>query len=69
MTELPKATHTGSFRLFDIDVVCHRLDNGQAIIEQDSMARLLEVMGEDSGVEFDEEEFAKFQAWLRGDLT
>lgn len=42
--QLPTVTHSGTFRIFGVDVRCHRLSDGRAIIEADSMAELIEAM-------------------------
>ncbi len=59
--EMPTAVWSGSFRLFGVDVHCHRLSDGTNIIEEDSMARLLEAMASDSLDFGDIEAFSKFQ--------
>ena len=45
---LPTPTWSGSFTVFGVEVKCHVLDNGERIIEKESMAALLSAMG-DSG--------------------
>ena len=40
MAETPQSIWQGSFRVFGIDVKCHVLDNGQRMIEEDSMLAL-----------------------------
>ena len=50
---LPRPVWSGSFHVFGVEVKCHCLDDGQRIIEADSMARLLEAMASPSGVSAD----------------
>lgn len=59
---LPTAVWSGSFRLFGVDVRCHRLSNGQNIIEEDSMAALLHAMQTGTLDAGEIEPFARFQA-------
>jgi hypothetical protein len=40
----PKSVWSGTFRIFGVDVRCHVLDDGQRIIEADSVAELIEAM-------------------------
>ena len=44
MSGEPRAVWTGTFRLFGGDVKCAVLDNGQRVIEADSLAELLQRM-------------------------
>ena len=64
--ELPTVTHSGSFTIFGVELKCHRLSNGQAIIEADDMERLFEVMGMEGAPTLDHEELLKFQKFQRG---
>lgn len=41
---IPQAVWSGSFRVFGIDVHCHLLDNGQRVIDADSVHRLFAAM-------------------------
>lgn len=62
--EVPVAVWSGTIRLFGVDMKCHRLSNGQNVIEEESMRAFLaalETGGVDAG---DVEEFARFQAGL-----
>jgi hypothetical protein len=58
MDDIPVAVWSGSFRLFGVDVRCHRLNDGTNIIEEDSMCRLLEAMANGSLDPGDVEAFA-----------
>jgi len=62
--EIPTAVWSGSFRLFGVDVHCHRLSDGTNIIEEDSMVRLLEAMASDTLDLGDIEAFSQFQQGL-----
>lgn len=58
---LPTSIWSGSFRVYGVDVKCHVLDDGQRVIEADSVAALFEAMGT-PGVEMgDVEEFVRWQ--------
>jgi hypothetical protein len=64
---LPTAVWSGSFRLFGVDVQCHTLDDGQRIIEADSMRRLIDAMIDGPGTAEEQQpitnDFLKFIAW------
>ena len=45
MSELPKSVSTGEFTIFGVVVVVHQLDNGQRVIEEESMLALLRALG------------------------
>ena len=42
MTEPLKSVWQGTFHAFGIDLVCHVLSNGERVIEEDSMIKLIE---------------------------
>lgn len=44
MSDIPVAVWSGSFRLFGVDVKCHRLSDGRNIIEEESMNKVVEAM-------------------------
>lgn len=48
--------------LFGVEVKCHTLDNGQAIIEADSLHDLLEAMARPNMV-LDEDQLIAFTQW------
>lgn len=62
--KIPVSVWSGSFRIFGVDVKCHRLSDGQAIIEADSMAALIEAMEAPEGREIGALE--EFRAWQEG---
>lgn len=64
MSDLPVAVWSGSFRLFGVDIKCHRLSDGRNIIEEESMHRMLEAMAAGSLDVGDAEGFSKFQRGL-----
>ena len=53
--DLPYATHSGELELFGVTIKCHRLSNGQTIIEAESMAAIFEMMGLPDGDESEPE--------------
>jgi hypothetical protein len=62
--DLPVAVWSGSFRLFGVDVRCHRLSDGRAFIEEGSMCAILEAMADGSMEAGDLEAFVRFQKGL-----
>lgn len=60
--DVPTAVWSGTIRLFGVDVRCHRLDDGRAIIETESMNELLMAMASGNFEPGDVEAFARFQA-------
>lgn len=61
MSELPIAVWSGTFRLFGVEVRCHRLSDGRNIIEEESMATLLRALESGTLDIGDIEEFSRFQ--------
>ena len=62
--KIPVAVWSGSFRIFGKDLKCHVLDNGQRVIDEDS---LIELFGTDaSEASLDEGELLDFLKWQRG---
>lgn len=59
--EILLAVWSGSFQLLGVEVRCHTLNNGQRIIEEESLAALLNAMsaGGDGGAS----EWEAFQRW------
>jgi hypothetical protein len=39
--DLPYPTHSGILKLGDLELKCHRLNDGQCIIEQESIEKLI----------------------------
>ena len=65
MTEdLPKSVWSGSFCIFGVEMKCHTLDNGQRIIEADSMAAFFEQDLTD--IVSKPGDFLAFQKWKDG---
>lgn len=64
MTEdnTPVSVWSGSFHILGVDVRCHVLDDGQRIIEADSMTALFEAMEASTAELGDLEEFRRWQA-------
>jgi hypothetical protein len=61
MTDIPVAVWSGTFKLFGIEVACHRLSDGRNIIEEESMHRLLAAMASGTLDVGDVEAFSRFQ--------
>lgn len=59
--ELPVAVWSGSFKLFGVDVKCHRLSDGRNIIEEDSFHKMMEAMANGSLDIGDVEVFTNFK--------
>ena len=64
MTGIPVAVWSGSFRLFGVDLKCHVLDDGQRVIEPESMEAMFDAMGSEGSVEIGDIE--SFTQWQRG---
>lgn len=65
MSEIPTATHSGEFTIFGITLRCHRLDDGEAVIEADDLRALFNAMAGDCG-DLDEAEVQAFMNFQRG---
>lgn len=61
--DMPKSVWSGSFTVFGVELKCHTLDNGQRIIEADSLAELMEKMGQSDMPVGD---IDKFNYWKEG---
>lgn len=61
--DIPTSVWSGTFRVFGVDVRCHRLSDGQAIVEADSMAELIEAMEAPDGRDLGQLE--DFITWQR----
>jgi hypothetical protein len=44
MTDIPVSVWSGTFRLFGVDVKCHKLSDGTNIIEEESMNAVVTAM-------------------------
>lgn len=62
---IPKAVWSGEFVVFGVQLKCHTLDNGQRIIESDSLARLFDEM-ENPNCTGDASDFTALSRWQRG---
>lgn len=65
--DIPKIIWSGSFSIFGVEVKCHVLDDGQRIIEEDSMVALFDGTADVSSC--DEKELEKFSCWQKGVLA
>jgi hypothetical protein len=62
---MTEAIASSTFRIFGVDVRCHVLDNGQRIIEEDSVVELLEAMASPDNRDLgDMDAFARWQKGL-----
>lgn len=61
---IPTAVWSGSFTLLGVELKCHVLDNGKRIIEDASLADLMEAM--EGGEPIDENELHAFALWRTG---
>lgn len=60
--DIPRSVWSGSFRVFGVEVRCHRLSDGQAIVEAESMTQLIEAMEAPDGRDIgDLEDFISWQ--------
>jgi hypothetical protein len=62
MTDIPHVTHTGILELFGIKLFCHRLSNGQCVIEAESFEKIMEWMENDM---INEEAARQIAAWSK----
>ena len=64
---LPQSIWSGSFTLFGVEIECHILDDGQRIIEAESIERLFEAMARvDDRKAPEPDEMDSFGRWLQG---
>lgn len=63
--QIPTSIGSGTINLFGVSVRVHVLDNGQRVIEQESVVQLLEAMATYKG-EIDEDELNQFARWCKG---
>ena len=61
--EIPKAVWSGTFSVGGIEMQCHVLDNGQRLIDAESMERFVSAAG---SVSVDTDGVAALSRWLRG---
>lgn len=62
---IPKSIWSGSFRILGVDVKCHVLNNGQRIIEAESLEAVMKAMA-DPTTTIDEAEIQAFARWRMG---
>jgi hypothetical protein len=62
---LPTAVWSGTFRIWDIDLKCHVLSNGQRIIEKESFEAFMAALADGVPVADDTDLMAFFR-WQRG---
>jgi hypothetical protein len=60
----PTSIASSSFQIFGVTVRCHVLDDGQRIIEEESVAALLEAMSDLTQPDMGDLE--SFNRWMRG---
>ena len=65
MTKTPTAIWRGSFVLFGVEVKCHTLDDGQRIIEAESLYDLIQAIA-NPGTDIDVEQVKAFAEWRNG---
>lgn len=64
---LPKAIWSGEFELAGVSMKCHVLENGQRVIDEDSVVAFLEALATTTQTADDfEADVARFAAWMRG---
>lgn len=68
MSDVPHSVWQGSFSVFGVEVKCHVLDDGQRIIEIDSMKALLAAMAGDNNITSPGEspDLTEFARWVHG---
>ena len=59
----PRSVWQGSFSVYGVEIKCHTLEDGQRIIEADSLNSLFDAMADDVADLAGIDEFAR---WLRG---
>jgi hypothetical protein len=59
--DIPVAVWSGTFTVFGVEMKCHVLDNGQRIIEADSLQNFFEALEGSSN--FDEGDLMAFHRW------
>lgn len=59
-----KSVYESTFHVFGVDVKCHVLNDGQRVIEAESMNKLLNAMADPDVEVGDMESFAKWQKGL-----
>ena len=63
--DIPKSVWQGSFPLFGVELKCHVLDNGERVLEADSVVAFFKGMNSPDTT-IDEAESKRFSEWLYG---
>lgn len=63
---LPKAVYSGEIKLGDTILNVHVLDNGQRIIDQESMERFMEYLSSPDAKQASEEDLANLGKFIHG---
>lgn len=63
---IPKAIWSGTFEALGVTLHCHVLDNGQLVIEHDSMMCFLAALADSSEQEREAIDMDAFVRWQRG---
>lgn len=64
MAEFPASIASSTVSIMGVDIVFHVLDNGEQIIEAESMHRFLEMLG--AGVEMNSDDAMKLAKVVKG---
>ena len=64
MTDTPKSVWSGTFNVFGVELKCHVLDNGQRVIERDSVAAFMNGLA-DMVDPADDPNIEDFMRWFR----
>ena len=64
--QIPKSIGSGSIAIFGVTLEVHTLDNGQRIIEAESMARFVEAMAAYDGPETSDEDMMELARLIKG---
>jgi hypothetical protein len=62
--DLPRSVWSGEFKLGSVTMKCHTLDNGQRVIEQESVLEFFAAI--EAGAVIDHDAMEAFGRWQRG---
>jgi hypothetical protein len=65
VTDIPKSVWSGSFNVFGVELKCRVLNNGQRIIEADSMADFFNSLADDADAVAEDPNLEEFVKWFR----
>lgn len=68
MAEIPQSIASATFTVFGVEVRCHVLDDGQRIIEEESVEALLEAMSKQESFEPGEMAAALYR-WIQAERS